>query len=185
MRVALSLFPLASMIAGEINLTKESPQTWIVTGSKGIGKTSFCQSLVQEFQRCPVSIGGTLSRAQFQDGVKTGIFVQDLATGEMQLLGRSTPHKDYFIRVGRWYFNEDVLHWGNRRLQEAAGSDVVIFDECGILELLQGGGFTSGLALIDQQQFGIGVVVVRPSLVEMALRRWPGASVIDLEGVKG
>ncbi len=185
MRVALSLFPLASLKAGEFNLTKDNPQTWIVTGSKGIGKTTFCQSLAQELRKYPVSVGGILSLAQFQDGVKTGICVQNLATGETKLLGRSTPHVDYFIAVGRWYFNEDVLHWGNRCLLEAAGCDVVIFDECGILEMLQGGGFTSGLTLIDQQRFGMGVVVVRPSLVEMALRRWPGASVIDLEGVTG
>lgn len=181
MSVAMSLFPLASMIAGEVILTKESPQTWIVTGSKGIGKTTFCQTLIQEFRNYPISIGGILSWANLDGGVKTGISLQDLATGKAQLLACSTPQVDYFIRVGRWYFNEDVLHWGNRCLQDAAGSDVVVFDECGILEMVQGGGLTSGMALMDQRQFGIGVVVVRPSLLAIAQQRWPEAAVIDLD----
>jgi len=183
MDVLSSIFPLASRNAGESILTNREPQTWIITGSKGTGKTTFCQNLVHQYRKTPHSLSGVLSRAQFEDGEKTGILLQDLATDETKLLGSSTPRVDYFLKVGCWYFNEEVLHWGNHCLRTAAGHDIVIFDECGHLELVQGGGFSYGLDLIDQQRYKLGFVVIRPSLLEIARQRWPQAKVIDVEGL--
>lgn len=182
MDVLSSLFPLASRNAGASILTDQEPQTWIITGSKGTGKTTFCQNLIQQYRNSPYTLGGVLSRAQIEGGEKTGILLQDLATDETKLLGSSTPRVEYFLKVGCWYFNEEVLHWGNRCLHTAAGHDIVIFDECGNLELVQGGGFSNGLDLIDQQCYKLGVVVVRPALLEIARQRWPQAKVIDVEG---
>lgn len=184
MDVSLSLLPLASRNAG-VSVLTGPPQTWIVTGAKGTGKTTFCQSFVQHVRNAQLSLGGILSVARFQDGEKIGIELQDLSTGETRLLGRKTPHVDYFLQVGCWYFNEEVLHWGNRCLATADGCDVVVFDECGILELRAGGGFTNGLAVIDRQGYQVAVVVVRPALVPIAIARWPQAKVVDLERLPG
>ncbi|MCB2179530.1 nucleoside-triphosphatase [bacterium] len=184
MDVPISIFPLASISAGVSILNEMEPQTWIITGSKGAGKTTFCRNLIRLYQYYDLNLGGVLSHAKFENGVKTGIVLEDLATGETKLLGSSTPDVDCFLKVGCWYFNEEVLVWGNHCLQTAAGSDVFIFDECGNLELMQGGGFSNGLDLVDQQRYKLGVVVVRPSLMEIAQRRWPQAKVVDVEGLR-
>jgi hypothetical protein len=42
-------------------------------------------------------------------------------------------------------------------------------------------GFTDGLAALDAGRFAVACAVVRPSLVDEALRRWPDATVVDVE----
>ena len=108
---------------------------------------------------------------------KVGIFLEDLVSNEKKLLGSLDPIHGYDLRVGGWYFSEFVLSWGNECLLNASGHDVVIFDECGPLELIEKKGFKNGLALFDHQQFKLGIVVIRPELITMATHRWPEASV--------
>lgn len=173
--------PLASLVAGESVLTESGSQTCIITGAKGTGKTTFCHRFIQQIQGGELSLGGILSQAQFEGGRKTGIYLENLRTGEQCLLGCREPGAEYTLEVGCWYFNPEVLAWGNSCLEAAAGSDVVIFDECGFLELEHGKGFQAGLNVIDAQDFKLGVVVVRPSLLSIAQARWPEAVVIDLD----
>ncbi|HKJ26872.1 MAG TPA: nucleoside-triphosphatase [Anaerolineales bacterium] len=176
-----SLFSLASGIAGEPYLNTKQSVLWIITGARGAGKTSLCQSLVSQVRAMGISLGGVLSAAKMAGDQKVGFILEDLKTGEQQLLGMREASQTHMLAVGCWYFDPDVLAWGNECLQSAAGSDVVIFDECGFLELDHGAGFQSGLALIDSQEYSIGVVVVRPSLMAIAQQRWPDSVVIDLD----
>ena len=104
-------------------------------------------------------------------------------SGEMHLLGKNEPDEAYSYKVGCWYFNPEMLQWGSICLEEAAGNDVVIFDECGFLELEQGEGLQSGLKLFDARDFKLGIMVVRPSLLPIATKRWPEAIVYDLDKV--
>jgi nucleoside-triphosphatase THEP1 len=173
---------LASVTAGESILKGKKTQTYIITGPRGGGKTTLCQILAKRCRTGDINLGGILTIAQMQAGLKTGIILKNLATGERCLLGSATPLAGYQLNVGRWYFKENAIGWGNACLKDAAGCDVVIFDECGFLELEEQKGFTAGLELFDQQKFGKGIVVVRPELVPTALARWPDAQVLNLEG---
>jgi nucleoside-triphosphatase THEP1 len=177
-----SLFTLASNFAGVQFLNNGKPEIWMITGSRGVGKTRFCQDLGRRLRALNLSLGGVISGARMKAGHKTGIFLEVLQTGEERLLGKNEPGEGYSLRVGCWYFSPDVLQWGNEYLQSSAGCDVVVFDECGFLELEHGDGLQSGLRLFDDQDFKVGVVVVRLEFLSIAQDRWPEAAVINLDG---
>ncbi len=175
---------LASNSAGEDFLKPRSsrgPMTWIVTGERGVGKSTLCGQIAGVCLEEGLRLGGVLSSAVIENGEKTGITLQDLHSGETRLLGSRDPLEGYSLEVGCWHFDPQVLAWGNRCLQYAAGREVVIFDECGILELKKNKGFIAGMQVFDQQAYQLGLVVVRPELVPMAQERWPGAFVYKVE----
>lgn len=174
-------YRLASNLAGEQFIKEQLQAICILTGSKGSGKTAFCHSLYQNYQGGGLSLGGILSQAWFEGERKTGIYLKNLQTDEKRLLGKDEADKEYSKKVGCWYFNPEMLRWGSICLEEAAGNDVVIFDECGFLELEHGEGFQAGLKLFDVRDFKLGIVVVRPSLLPIAQVRWPEAIVFNLD----
>lgn len=67
-----------------------------------------------------------------------------------------------------------------RRASESLPTLLVV-DELGPLELQRDAGLSAGIAAIDGLQQGLACVVVRPSLVDVALKRWPDAVVVDVE----
>ena len=102
----------------------------------------------------------------------------------------------------RWRFDETVLAWGNEVLRAAhadaadvagpatamaatpggaAAPDLLVVDELGPLEFARGVGLTEGLTAVDAGRYAVACVVVRPALVDEALRRWPDATVVDVE----
>jgi len=69
--------------------------------------------------------------------------------------------------------------WANNVLREANGSDLLLIDEIGPLELLRGEGLTAGIDRLDGNSYKIACVVIRPSLIPSALHRWPHAKVVS------
>jgi hypothetical protein len=55
------------------------------------------------------------------------------------------------------------------------------WDELGPLEWQHGQGWSAGLAAVETRAFLTALVVVRPSLVELAQARWPDAEVLPVE----
>jgi nucleoside-triphosphatase THEP1 len=180
---SFSLFPLASNFVGEKFLNNRKSEIWMISGSRGVGKTRYCKNICARLNELNHSLGGVISGARIEAGQKTGIFLEAIQTGEKHLLGKKEPGEGYSLRVGCWNFNPDVIRWGNECLHSSAGSDVVIFDECGFLEIKHGEGLQSGLKLFDTRDFKLGIVVVRPLLLPIAQKRWPEAMVVDLDGM--
>ena len=60
---------------------------------------------------------------------------------------------------------------------------MLIVDELGVLEFERDQGWVAGLAAIDSGDYRLGVVVIRPELLDQAQRRWPTARVIEISGV--
>lgn len=175
--------PLASLTAGECNLKSEQhSQTWIITGERGAGKSVFCDRLAEKCRASGLQVGGVISTAVFENGTKTGISLKDISSGRSRLLGSRAAQPGLTLDVGCWHFDPVVLDWGNQCLSAARGSQVLILDECGILEFGQGGGLVEGMRLIDQGEFDFGLVVIRPELLPSALKRWPDAKVYSIGG---
>ena len=74
----------------------------------------------------------------------------------------------------------ETLEWGNTILESIKSCDLFILDEIGPLEFEHGIGLIAGLDIIDSHKKIPAVVVVRPSLLALADKRWPWAQVLDV-----
>jgi nucleoside-triphosphatase THEP1 len=74
----------------------------------------------------------------------------------------------------------ETLEWGNVILENINSCDLFILDEVGPLEFEYGIGLIAGLDIIDSRKRFPSIVVVRPSLLALADKRWPWAQVLDV-----
>ncbi len=173
-----------SALARLVEAARTRPQRVLITGHSGSGKSRWCERLVALARRRGWRVAGVLSPPAMDDGRKVGIDLLDLITGERRRLAdlRRGPNAEG-PATERWRFDEAVLTWGDDALRSAGETahDLVMVDELGPLELQRGVGFVSGLRLVDELSSGVACIVVRPSLLEAALKRWPDAVVIDVE----
>jgi nucleoside-triphosphatase THEP1 len=163
--------------------SSDVPQLVFVTGPSGAGKSTWCAGLIRRARERGLIVRGLLSPAVFVDGKKIGIDMVDLATGEKQRLADLRRPTSTGLLTDHWKLNPEVLGWGNRVLRETSSPDLLIIDELGPLELQRNEGLQEGLHLIEGNHFRVACVVIRPSLLPDALRRWPNGQVIDLAEV--
>lgn len=159
-------------------------ELWIITGEIGAGKTTLCASLVEYFRQLGWRISGLQSPAIFEDGIKNGIDVVNLSSGEKRILATHEfkpegSEKDPL----HWRFDPDVLEWGNQVLENAVPTELLVVDEIGILELLRGEGWTHALRAINSKQYDLAILIMRPKLLEKAASLWPWGKVIRIEQV--
>lgn len=155
-------------------------QRWIVTGEIGAGKTLFCMEIVELARREDLSLGGLISPGVFEDGRKVGINVVDLKRQQTRRLANPRKEGVSGPSTKGWSFVEGSVAWGNRMLGEAVPCDILIIDELGPLEFERGEGWVKGLTILDEGDFEVGLVVIRPHLLDQALERWPSAKRIEI-----
>lgn len=151
----------------------------LITGQLERGKTTLCRHLVVKSRAAGLKVRGVLSPAVFEGDWKIGIDLIDLTGHEKRRLAyrdRYTggPHTE------RWHFLPETLHWGNQILGEAVPCDVLVVDELGPLELTRGEGWWEGIRAVDSGQYRLALVVIRPSLLEIASQHWMNAEVFEI-----
>jgi nucleoside-triphosphatase len=155
------------------------PLLFLITGSRGAGKTSFCAQLVQAAREAGWKPAGLLSRPVFEGEQRTAIQAEDVRTGESRRLAvRGDPPTP---GVKHWQFDPSALDWGDQVLTASTPCDLLVVDELGPLELERGAGWQSGLAAVDSEQYAIALVVVRAELLGEALLRWPNANLVEID----
>jgi len=164
----------------------ENGHLWILTGSRGSGKTTLCRRLAAEAKALGWDIAGVVSPAVYDGGDKTGIEVLDLRSGELRQFARrpvdfdgSASHRP------SWIFDQIALAWGNQVLKNVTPCDMLVVDELGPLEFEAGVGWSAGLQALDSRSYQIGLVTIRPELLKVARQRWPFAGVVDMETAEG
>lgn len=161
-------------------LQQEAPARLIVTGNIGQGKTTWCQGLIGAARASGLKMGGLLSPPVFEDGVKIGIDLVNLYSNETRRLAvRRTPTNEGVL-THNWAFDPEVLAWGDTILASVPAVDVLVIDELGPLEFERGEGWQHGLSAFDKGDYRIGIVVVRPWLLDTALARWPHAQTFHI-----
>jgi nucleoside-triphosphatase THEP1 len=155
------------------------PLLFIVTGSQGAGKTTFCDRLVAAAREAGWKTAGLLSRPVFEEGFRTAIEAEDLRTGETRQLAlrseRPTPGSKH------WKFDEVTLDWGNQVLTDSTPIDLLVIDELGPLEFEREGGWQAGFRAIDSRQYAIAVVVIRAEMLGEGLVRWQDANLVEID----
>lgn len=150
---------------------------FLITGPRGSGKTTLCRQFIELARARGWHVTGilTLKHTANSPGRAWSLHAQDLRTGETRPLAYRSPDG-----IRQWAFVEKTLTWGNRVLKSAVPTDLLVVDELGPLEWLEGRGWTAAFGAIDSGQYRSVLVVVRPELLEQARRRWPQAKLIDV-----
>ena len=149
-----------------------------VTGPQGSGKSSRCEEFVSLARAYGIPTGGILSIPVFDSGTKVAIELLDVSTGVSRRFARRHDAGD--ADVGRWKLEDGALEWANGVLRRAAGSEILLVDELGPMELLRAEGFVDGVKALDNGGYALALAVVRPELIRLALERWPHGEVVDV-----
>ncbi len=169
-----------SILASFSFLNENKPELILVTGIRGAGKTRWCMDLIDHARAFDLKLCGLISPAVFEAGKKVGIDLLDLHSGERRRLAYRTGHVGSDLRTTDWQMVAETLEWGNVILENINSCDLFILDEVGPLEFEYGIGLIAGLDIIDSRKRFPSIVVVRPSLLALADKRWPWAQVLDV-----
>ena len=160
------------------------PFLFVVTGSRGAGKTSFCRSLVQAARQAGWQVNGVLSLPVFEGSRRVAIQVEDLRSGETrQLAARRDPDATggAVQHTRNWDFDSEALAWGNQVLQASVPAQLLVVDELGTLEFERAQGWLAGLEAVDSLNYRAALVVIRAELLGEALVRWQDAYIIEID----
>lgn len=150
-----------------------SPTVTLIIGDRGAGKTTLCEKLYRRAADRGLDVCGIISYAVFDEADrKVGIDAFTISAGTTVPLAR----KDGSLRGSRWAcytFSDDAFNDCVRATVQALdeGTDVLILDEIGPLELAVQKGFLPILRFLESSQLPHQTVaVVRPSLHERLKR---------------
>ncbi|MBC7226061.1 MAG: hypothetical protein H5T61_02365 [Thermoflexales bacterium] len=147
------------------------PLVVLITGPRGVGKTTLCLRTVTRAKDASYACAGLLTLSE--DDRRT---VVDVRTGDRRSLTASGPTS---VPVGRYLFDPDTLAWGAGILAHSTPCDLLVLDELGPLEMA-GGGWAVGMDVLREGRFSLALVVVRPELVAEVLERFPDAWAVEV-----
>ena len=138
----------------------------IITGNRDAGKTRTAAHLAARLREDGARVGGIVSEARIEDGVKVGYSYVDLATGRRAEYAR---RKTAPPAPGELAFDllDEGVAFGCSAIRAAvlSGADALFVDEIGPLEM--GGGGLWPAVLESMRTFnGRVILTVRPSLAE-------------------
>ena len=148
----------------------------LVTGPSGSGKTRFCEEQIQRHG----DVAGILCPGEEIDHERVRILARTLPGEETRVLASRRTLGEVTLATPRWSFDPETVAWADTHLASIGKTDLLVVDELGPLEFKRGEGFVSAFPLLDRGAFRLALVVVRPSLVDVALVRWPEAQVYDV-----
>jgi nucleoside-triphosphatase len=150
----------------------------LLSGASGSGKTTLCLKVIEKLKAKSFLVNGVVSPPEFDGRTKTGIALLDLLSGEKRVLAQLRTPESKGVQTHKWHFNEEVTRWGNEKLANSVPCDVLVIDELGPLEFERGLGFLNGFTAVESKMYQWAVVVIRPSLLEKAIFRWPSGQVV-------
>ena len=152
----------------------------VISGPRDIGKTIFCEQIIDIYKSEKVEIKGVISPGIFLNNQKSSISIVDIESRESKIFATKNPSWYPNFSVKKWIFIEDSIVWANRKLTHAVPTDLLIIDELGYLELLDRKGLTNGILAVDSGKYKVALIVIRPELIQAAQARWPDIYVFDI-----
>jgi len=167
-------------------------QTILLTGRRGVGKTTVCQAVAELARRRGYRPGGVITPALYDSyGAKAGFEAVDVGSGERWPLAR-TAQEMGGPWVGPYSFDPAALDRALKVLRRAAIAgtgatnrrnsavpcDLLMVDEIGPLELEQGQGFAPILDLLPVEGPTHTLIVVRPALLDPLLLHLRATSLV-------
>ena len=141
----------------------------IITGSRGVGKTTFLLKMIEKLKNKRTHPSGIMTPAIYnEEGEKLGFYALDVTTEDQWELGRSDKLLDGPM-YGPFSFSEKGFIKTNEILEEvlSKGLGDVFLDEIGPLELEKSYGFYPVLSLISSFDSDRNLyLVIRQSLID-------------------
>ena len=147
----------------------------ILSGPIHSGKSTGLRRLMTELRRSGRTLAGLTTEDRFGER-----WTVDVATGHAWLLARprSTAPDASGPVTPRYAFADEGFAHAESVLRAAIPADVLVIDELGPLEFLRNEGWVAALKILDERQFEEAIVVIRETLLDVALARWPDARVV-------
>jgi nucleoside-triphosphatase THEP1 len=148
------------------------PEIIIVTGEIHQGKTSFTQKIVFDLLYQKIRIAGFVSIGIVKDGTRTGFNLAEIGSSRQVELC-SDRKDDKGLKMGRFYFKQEALDFGNEILNPHNLSDkqLIVIDEIGPLEI-KGLGWSEAIDKSIRSFLIPQLWVVRKNLVQKIIRKW-------------
>lgn len=140
----------------------DKPCLIVIVGDPGAGKTPWVEQLIESLQSTPETVDGVISKKCHVLDDKWHHDLIRISTGKKRQL-TSMDKIDTDIRIGKFYFYEDSIIWGNAQLKSIKTTDWVIVDEVGLLEF-NNSGLLPGLQSAVANFEGRLVITVRSTL---------------------
>jgi nucleoside-triphosphatase THEP1 len=148
------------------------PKVIIITGEIHQGKTTFVQKIVEDLLKQKIRVAGFISIGLDNDGARTGFILEEIGSSRQIELCSDKANEKRF-KLGRFYFNQEALSFGNEILKPDNLSDkqLIVIDEIGPLEI-KGLGWSYAIDKSTQSLITPQLWVVRKSLVKKIVRKW-------------
>lgn len=143
----------------------------VLTGDRGVGKTTVCSRTATLARGSGYTCGGILTVSRAGD-VRDLLDVRSKETRRLTLERGKEPA----VIQGRFRFNPETLEWGNSVLARAVPCELLVVDEIGPLEMQRERGLAGALGVLRGTDFALALVVVRPELLLQAQRRLPSSA---------
>jgi hypothetical protein len=176
-------------------LTSPLAPIFVLSGPRGVGKSTVCGRVADEVSRRGFRVGGIVTERSQAPSVflaeTDSRYLVDLSTGERIPFGRRAPEDTpeawapaafdpAFPLVDEltpgWEFSGQTFQFNERALVCATGADLLVVDELGPLELRGGRGWAAALPALRAREFGAALAVCRPELLdELTAALRPGA----------
>ncbi len=147
-------------------------KVFLITGSKGEGKTTYTKNLIDFFKRHNSDVAGILSEKITVGSEIAGYDLVNIETGD----------RDHFLRhgemngdekIGKFSICREGLAMGKRLLHSLSASHdkIVIIDEVGMLEL-QNGGWSENIDNLLGRSGNPLIMIVRDEFVDEVKKKW-------------
>ena len=159
-------------------MTEKKPEIFLITGEVNSGKSTYLYDIFQQYKdRSP---SGIIAPGVFDNGVKTGYDVIDLATGERKRLAVSSPPEEAYFKVGRYYFLKKSFEFAKEALTALKPDGIVFIDEIGPLELA-GEGYCNCVHEIAKSGAEAAYAAVRSVCINEAVKKFFSANKVSLK----
>ena len=137
----------------------------ILTGEKGVGKTTTCKKIIELAREEGLTCCGVITSQEKED-----LVVEDLSTGEKRLLATGAGDKRISngISLCSFVFSKKGIEFGKKALGKKG--DLLTIDEIGKLEL-GGEGFNNAISAFKSKRNKNSILVVRDTLKKDVLRK--------------
>jgi len=153
----------------------------MLTGERGVGKTTFCRALASHARLAGWNVGGLITSAILTVEGKSGILAENIKTGDTRPLASLNQDPSFNLQVGKWYFDPSTISWGNQVICDSVPCELLIIDEFGPLEFHHHQGWWDSVDVIRRNEYRIALVVVRSELQETAQRIFNFSDTLPLE----